>query len=463
MNNNHFNFEYWLKIIYRRRKVFLLLVILSLIGGVVITFISPPLYRAETSIYFPVSPQPMLPGSIPKGTEMEGMEIGYAIFGQFSKPSIQDYASAMLKSRTMSDLVLDKYGENLFPGRFKKRKRVQLREMMKKNIKILLGADNVIRITVETPDPELSKEIANFYVTEFKKLARAAILTASKYKRIHLTKHRKVIKEKLQKYEQELASYEKAKQVVDPDAETKTAIDNYGQLLLLSATTKAQQYKAERKLETLRQKLKQQAKTFGKEGSYPSIKDQPVVQELYTSLSNKELELLKARQIYTDEHPIVIDLKKDVSDLRSLIRKNIENYLTGVDSNLVPRLIDAETEMLALKAQVASIDLFKEKQEEELEEIPDIRLNYNRLSRKVETTELILAMIEQELEKARVEEARDDAEVQVMDVAVTPDYKSKPDVIYNLLLSALLGMILGIMGAFFVEYANRVIDKMVSR
>ncbi|MCD4784750.1 MAG: hypothetical protein K8T10_13090 [Candidatus Eremiobacteraeota bacterium] len=462
MKNDHFNFEYWLEIIYRRRKVFLSLVILALIAGIVIAIVSTPLYRAETSIYFPVSPRPMLPGSIPKGSDMEGMELGYAIFGQFAQPSIQDYASAMLKSRTMSDLVLDKYGEKLFPGRFKHRKRVQLREMMKKPIKILMGADNVIRITVETPDPKLSKEIANFYISEFKKLARGAILTTSKYKRIHLTKQRKIVRGNLQKYEQELASYEKAKQVVDPDTETKAAIENYGQLLLLSATTKAQQYKAERKLEALREKLKEQAKSFGKKDSYPSIKDQPVIQELYASLSSKELELLQARQIYTDEHPVVIDLKKDVSDLRSLIRKDIKSYLMGVDSNIVPRLIDAETEMLSLKAQAVSIDAFKEKQEEELGKIPDIRLKYNRLSRKVETTELILAMIEQEFEKARVEEARDDAEVQVMDVAVTPDYKSKPDVFYNLLLCVLFGIILGIMGVFFTEYANRVMDKMVS-
>lgn len=458
-NTEQLNFEYWLKILYRRRKIFLIITLLTFIGGAVITFITPPQYRAESSIFFPVPSRPMLPGYMPRSTDDGGLSMGFAMFAQGMRPSMQEFALSILKSRTINDLVLDKFGERLFPGRFKARKRVQLREMMQKPIKIMMGSDNVIRITVDSPDPALSMEVANFYVNEFRKFSNEAVLTSSKNKRIHLTRQQKVVNERLNKLEKHLTAFENKKKVVDIDAETKAAIDNYSQLLLMSATTVAELHKAEEKLASLKFKLKKQAESFDATGVYPSIQDQPVIQDLMLSLSKKEMELLQARQFYTDEHPKISALKKDVEDTRTLINEKITGYMSGIKSNLVPRLVDVESEMLSLRAQSNALKDLLDKKEKEMEKIPDLRLKYNRLNRQVTNTELILTMIEQELEKARVEEAREDAEIQVLDAAMSPDFKSKPDVIYNLLLSLLFGIILGIMMSFYVEYSHRVMNN----
>jgi len=420
-SNEHFNLEYWLRILYRRRKVLLVITLLTFIVGAAITFISAPAYRAEASIYFPAPSRPILPGQIPQSMEPDALELGFALFGQGLQPSMQDYALAILKSRTMSDLVLDKYGERLFPGRFKKRKRVQLREMMRKPIKIMMGSDNVIHITVDSADPGLSMEIANFYTDQFKRISQEAILTAVKNKRLHLDKQSGIVRKKLYKYEKELEAFENSKKVVDLDAETKASIESHNQLLLMSARTDAAENKVKEKLASLRYKLKMQADEFKRIGSYPSIKEQPVIQEMLSELSKKEVELLSTQQFYTEEHPKVKELQKDISDRRGFIQKKIREYMSGVKSNLTPRLIEVEAELLSLRAQSEALKTLIKKMEKEMGRIPNVRLKYNRLKRKVKTAELILTMIEQELEKAKVEEARQDAEVQIMDAAVAPD------------------------------------------
>lgn len=459
-NTEQLNFEYWLKILYRRRKIFLIITLLTFIGGVIITFITPPQYRAESSIFFPVPSRPMLPGFMSNSNDDGGLGMGFAMFAQGARPSMQEFALSILKSRTINDMVLDKFGERLFPGRFKKRKRVQLREMMQKPIKIMMGSDNVIKITVDSSDPALSMEIANFYVDEFRKFSNKAVLTSSKNKRLHLTKQSKVVNNRLNNLEKELTAFENKKKVVDIDAETKAAIDNYSQLFMMSATVTGELHKAEEKLASLKFKLKKQAESFDATGVYPSIQDQPVIQDLMLSLSKKEMELLQARQFYTDEHPKIIALKKDVEDTRILINEKITGYMSGIKSNLVPRLVEVESEMLSLRAQSNAIKDLLHQKEEEMGKIPNIRLKYNRLNRQVTNTELVVTMIEQELEKARVEEARDDAEMQILDAALAPDFKSKPDVVYNLLLSLLFGMILGIMLSFYVEYSHRVMNNL---
>jgi len=94
-----------------------------------------------------------------------------------------------------------------------------------------------------------------------------------------------------------------------------------------------------------------------------------------------------------------------------------------------------------------------------MEKLPGTRLKLTRLQRKAKSEEVILALIEQELQKAKVEEARDDAEVQIMDAAITPDYKSKPDIPYNLALSLTLGILFAVMICFYVEYTDRIIQR----
>lgn len=453
----HFQLEYWLEILNRRRRILLGIVIISVIIGAVVSFLSPPLYRAQTSIYFPAHARPMLPAEMPSGSGENQMDINLLFLGQMIQPSMQDYAVAILKSQTVSDAVLDKYGEGIFPGRFKRRKRVQLREMMGRYIKIMMAADNVIHISVETPKPELSKEIADFYTQKFREISRDAVLTTAKNKRIHLEKQGKFLKEKLQKYEEEMASFERNRGVVDLEAETKSAVDNYGKLTIMAATAKAQEDKARIKLDALRESLRRQAETFEEKGSLPDIQDQPYIQELMKDLSEKELQLIQARQSYTDLHPKVKKLQGEVDDIKALLRKEIQGYLADVKSDLVPRLIDAQTEMMAAQAQTEALETLVKNKHLSMGKFPDLKLAYNRKKRKVETGQLVMNLVDKELEKARIEEAREDAQMQILDAAIVPDYKAKPEALYNMILAAIFGLILGTMACFYVEYANRVI------
>lgn len=435
---------------------------LCLLAGAVVTFNSPNLYRAETTLYFPAPSQPILSGGSAQGMTSDGLDTNLFLFGGMGHPSIQEYALAILKSRTMSDKVLDKFGEGLFPGRFHDRKRVQLRELMGRYIKIMMGVDKVITISVETVDPLLSKEIADFYTEQFKEIAKDAILTTAKNKRIHLTQQLELLKQELDAYEERLAAFEKAQRVVDLETETRAAVENYGRLLLMSASFKAEERSAQVKLDTLRDKMRKQAKMQDDEGRFTLLMDQPMIRDLVANLAHKEQELLKAQQSYTDLHPKVKELKNDIADIKSLIRRETAGYLSDIESDLVPSLIEAQTEVLGLRAQNEAMDGMIELEEEKLGRIPDLKVEYNRIKRTLENRELVLSLVEQELEKARIEEAREDAQVQVMDEAAVPDYRVKPDVMYNMILSGVLGLILGLMGCIYAEYGNRVVDNIAA-
>jgi uncharacterized protein involved in exopolysaccharide biosynthesis len=61
-----------------------------------------------------------------------------------------------------------------------------------------------------------------------------------------------------------------------------------------------------------------------------------------------------------------------------------------------------------------------------LEDIPELALDMLRLKRNVEIENTVYIMLVKELEKARIEEARDTPTVQVMDRASVPNLRSRP-------------------------------------
>lgn len=457
-NNESYHSCYdWIKILCSRRNVLFFSVAVALLSGLIFTLISPPLYRATASLYFPIDNRAMLGSTFSGKADLDQVDVGNILMGSAPQPSIQNYAVAILKSRTMTDAVLDKYGQGIFQERFKRRKRVQLRLMLEKYVKVMAGADGIINITVETGDPALSADVVQFYIDSFNEVSRTAVLTSAKNKRIHLSRQAGIISKNLQGDEKKMAFFEESKKVVDMDSDVRLTVENYNQLLMMKAKADSQEKMAGEKLSALRELLEKQAKEFDRGNDYPSIKDDPVVRELQMKLSEKELELIQARQIYTDLHPTVKKLNEETAELKGFIRKKIGDYMSNLKSNLIPSLIQAETEQLALKAQSSAIQSLIEKKEKQMEKLPGTKMKYKQLKRSVENSELMLFMVEQELEKARVEESREDSEVQVLDPPVAPDRPSKPDWAYNMFVSLILGMILGITAVFYADYTEKAV------
>jgi len=82
-------------------------------------------------------------------------------------------------------------------------------------------------------------------------------------------------------------------------------------------------------------------------------------------------------------------------------------------------------------------------------------LEYVRKLRDVKYYETIFELLARQLEVAKVDEARQGATIQVVDVAVKPDHHSFPKRTLMLLGSIVLGLIIGIVWAFVAEGARR--------
>src|SRR5262249_41816460 len=89
-----------------------------------------------------------------------------------------------------------------------------------------------------------------------------------------------------------------------------------------------------------------------------------------------------------------------------------------------------------------------------LTEAPEIKLQYARLQREALVQNKLYTLLAQQLEQAKIDEARDETAFQVLDRAVPPERRIKPARTTTVLLAMLVSTFVGIAFAFVREYLD---------
>ena len=88
--------------------------------------------------------------------------------------------------------------------------------------------------------------------------------------------------------------------------------------------------------------------------------------------------------------------------------------------------------------------------------VPELGLELARLTRDMKTQEILVMLLSQQLEQAKMsDEARDFPTVQVLDRAVPAVRHSRPNLRYNLKVSGALSLVVGGLLAFFIEFLKK--------
>src|SRR5260370_10681697 len=89
-----------------------------------------------------------------------------------------------------------------------------------------------------------------------------------------------------------------------------------------------------------------------------------------------------------------------------------------------------------------------------LPRVPELGLELARLTRQFKEQETLVALLTQQLEQAKIIEAKDLPVVQVLDKAVPPERPSRPKLVLTLLIARVAGCFLAIFSAFSLEYVQ---------
>ena len=290
----------------------------------------------------------------------------------------------------------------------------------------------LVEVVFTTPDPELSQQLANAHAAAFIRMNLTARFELTNEAREFLDKKDAELKEKLQKSEAALNQFRQVHGVVSLDKGENIVVDRLVDLNRQLTVAKAQRIEAESLHRTVENKSSQYLSQVVKEGLIPALKG---------NLANLEAEQTKLSTTFKPEHPRRLELNQQISETRRSIDQEIANVVRGIQENYAVALAKER----ALQAEA-------DKQQAKALSLKEVAVQYAVLEEAVKVDRTLYESVLKRLSETNIANDLAVSNMRIVEFAQKPLVSSSPDTGMNLLLSLLVGLGLGVGGAFFVEY-----------
>lgn len=423
-------------ILVRRRWLILACLAACVLTGWIITIRSPRIYAATSKLLF--------------------NRPSYAVLISDTSPTaptIEDKATQvyLLKSREVAVLA-QKYLEQ---------QQIDVSASQVSSAVKIADIENtdVIELKAEHTDPVLCASIANAAADSFVAYKRGVRQESVGTGIGVLSDQLTLAESNLRKAEQRLADFKRANRVFKPDKQAENALTQITTLESAVALTEASLQEARGRASVLRSQFRHQTQALGS-GNVLSF---GVIADLREKLAAKELELLTAERKYTDRFPGVLPgLRAERDELKRRLQSEITSIVQSKSgspekqSSLADEYAKAETESLGLEAKLRVQKELLTGVNLSLLELPAKERELTRLTRAATVAEQIYTNLLSNLEKARVDRTRNNDSVIVAERATPADPKKpvRPNRMRNLLVSILVGLAVGVFGAFLMEHLD---------
>lgn len=149
------------------------------------------------------------------------------------------------------------------------------------------------------------------------------------------------------------------------------------------------------------------------------------VANMKAAIAAKEIELGTMRTFATANSPDFIRAKQELAELNGQLARLEKGVNTGNGDTSIP-----------------------------VNTLPEIGLEYTRSIREIKYQEALFEIFSKQFELAKIDEAKEGNQIQVLDVALVPEKKSKPNRMIVVLLAAIFGAGLAIAWIFWKEIKN---------
>ncbi|NMB01389.1 MAG: hypothetical protein GX971_07735, partial [Firmicutes bacterium] len=430
--------EYW-EIIVKKRTLIAVVFLVTVLGVTIYSLLATPIYEAFTTV--------MVRDSGAGGMQsmlFEGM-------GGMGQNQAQNYIQIM-KSRTILEQVLE---------------RVQPEELDVRGLEKALtiqpiqGSD-VLKISIQSPNPAEAQAIVNTLADVFIGWNTLYQQNDRRTTRIFIEAQLKSAEESLRIAEEKLTAYREQEKVLAPTEETVAKIEQLVKLQASMTEISISREELTERITQVRANLAEQDETLI---SSTTIAENAFVTEYRSRLADLEVRLSSAREKYTDRHPTVLALQAEIEDVTNKLAEQVERVvgtetrtLNAIHQQLYGVLIELEVESMALQSRQTALASLIEEYESELSELPARELEWARLTRDAKVMEQLYVLLRTKYEEARIAEAMQTADVQVIDDAILPEEPVKPRVKLNIAIGGVLGVFLGVGVAFLLEFMDNTLN-----
>ena len=209
-------------------------------------------------------------------------------------------------------------------------------------------------------------------------------------------------------------------------------------------------------IDALREQMEREAQFFVED---ESVTQDPTIQQLRNSLTEREMQLASMRSQYTEYHPAVIALEKEIDDLKKLLSQEVERLFksqtkpsTSFYENLRQTAVQKYVQLTANSARRDALKNLIDASDQVLYSIPSLQDELTNLLFEERVHERVVESLVSRLTELQLQIGRSFQTFIVLEKAEVPPSPSFPVVWLNILLGVLFGFGGGLIYCTLLEY-----------
>jgi polysaccharide biosynthesis transport protein len=421
------NFFQFLTILRMRRYIILVTILLTALTTLLVSFLTPPSYKATATLVLnykgtdPISgmvlPAQLLPGYM--STQVDIMTSKSVAL------KVVDELHAAEDETMKRDFLKDTGGKGNI--------REWIASSLLKNLDVTPGRESsILEVNYKDSNPENAAKVANAFANGYQQISTQIKLEPIKQASIYLNTQIKVLHDNLKAAQKKLSQYQQANGIIN--------IDNR----LDIETTRLNELSAQL---VIAQGQRMEALSRHNHGANdsPDVISNPLVQRLKEELANAESKLSETSEKFGTNHPQYIGAKAEAAKLRTSLNEQIKSTLNSVSSNaqiFQQREAEIKAAVAAQKAKV--LELNKTRDEQVI-----------TLNKEVESAQHAYDAATTRFNQTSLEGQSNQSDIALISPASPPTAATGPKTVQNVILSILLGSLLGLGFGLLAEMIDR--------
>ncbi len=447
--------EYW-AIIVRHKFTILLFTAIALVGTAIATSLQTPIYRSTVKL--------QIERNAPQIINFQGnaTPVGIDYSYDFYKTQYQLLRSKALAKRIVEQLGLESSSQfqakekpsffrdikNFFLGNDESSSSRTAKPTSSESLAYLLLANlsvepikdsQLINISFDSPNPELAAKVVNTLAKSFIDMSMERRFENVSYAKTFLNDRIKQVRANLEESEKKLVEYARDREVVNLDSKKTLLMQKLDALNQRMTEVESNRIRA--------QSMFQEMKKSGIQ-SFPQASENELIQTYKEKLLELETEYENKLSVFKPAYPEMRQLKRQITDLKQKISEEIGNLQAQVRADYQA----AAREQTLLRKRMAEIK----------EQILNLQLkgtDYLVLKRDVETNRQLYDGLLQRIKEVGVAGGIDSNNISIIDRGEVPGAAYKPNMMHNLKLALIVGLIGGIGLAWLFEYLDDTIKS----
>jgi succinoglycan biosynthesis transport protein ExoP len=307
------------------------------------------------------------------------------------------------------------------------------------NISPMKDSKMVVDLSFTGRYPNIIAQVANAVAEEYINMSLEAKIETSQKMMEKLNEQLNEQKLKVEESEIALQKYKEKKNIVSLEERQNIVVQRLSQLNTLVTSAKTERIA----IETRHNELKKLANQPEMIESLPSILSNAMIQQLKTDYVGLQRRYSEISRKYGAKHPNMIELRSQIDLLKRKIALEVKKNVTSL-----------MTEYKVAQSKEATLVEALENQKKEALELNRKAIEYKILERDAESNRQMYNILVTKMKEADLSSDLKDTNIRIIDPAQVPGSPIGPARGFNILFAAFIGLALGVVFAFFLEYID---------